>query len=68
MAPGHSWKLHEWAFIDLRRQIVDAHRDLLVNERIRDLEDQVKSLVAQVNKVIAEKDAMWERVRSREFS
>lgn len=56
-------KLHEGAILELRRKIVDAHRDLLVNERILDLEDQVKSLVAQVNKANAEKAEMWERVR-----
>ena len=48
----------------LRRDIVAAHSDILVSERIKDLEDQVKSLVAQVNKANAEKDKMWERVRS----
>lgn len=49
---------------NLRKQIVDAHRDLLVNERILDLEDQVKSLVEQVNKAKAEKEEMWQRYRS----
>lgn len=42
--------LFEQGFIKLRRDIVDAHRDLLVSERVLDLEDQVASLVAQVNK------------------
>lgn len=56
-------KLHESSVIELRRKIVDAHRDLLVSERIKDLEDQVKSLVAQVNQANAEKDRMWERLR-----
>lgn len=56
-------ELFEQGAVALRKKIVDAHRDLLVNERILDLEDQVKSLVAQVNKAIAEKEAMWERVR-----
>jgi len=37
---------------------------LMRDERIRDLEDQVMSLVAQVNKAIAEKEAMWERLRN----
>lgn len=56
--------LFEQGCIALRKQIVDAHRDVLVNERILDLEEQVKSLVAQVNKVTAEKEEMWQRVRS----
>lgn len=34
--------------IRLRRSIVEAHRDLIISERIKDLEDQVRSLVAQV--------------------
>lgn len=65
----HEWhsvihgKLFEQGAVALRKKIVDAHRDVLVNERILDLEDQVKSLVAQVNKAVAEKEAMWERVR-----
>ncbi len=56
-------RLFEQGCVKLRRDIVNAHRDLLVNERILDLEDQNKSLVAQVNKANAEKDAMWERCR-----
>ena len=54
----------EQGAIALRRDIVNAHRELLVNERILDLEDQVKSLVAQVNKANDEKDKMWERLRA----
>lgn len=70
--PDHEWhrvihgELFESGAVALRKAIVDAHRDLLVNERILDLEDQVKSLVAQVNKANAEKEAMWERVRECE--
>lgn len=56
-------KLFEQGCIKLRKDIVDAHRELLVNERILDLEDQNKSLVAQVNKANAEKDKMWERFK-----
>lgn len=55
-------ELFEQGCIALRKKIVDAHSDLLVNERILDLEDQVKSLVEQVNKAKAEKDAMWKRL------
>ena len=67
---AHEWhpiihgKLFEQGAIALRMQIVNAHRDLVANERIRDLEDQVKSLVAQVNKANAEKENMWERLRA----
>ena len=49
--------------VALRKKIVDAHRDLLVTERILDLEDQVKSLVEQVNKANAEKESLYERLR-----
>lgn len=56
-------KLFEHGGIALRAKLVAAYPDLLKNERILDLEDEVKSLIAQVNKANAEKDAMWERVR-----
>jgi hypothetical protein len=42
--------LFETGAIELRKKIVDAYPQLLKNERILDLEDQVKSLVEQVNK------------------
>lgn len=57
-------QLHENSCVALRRALVDAHRDLITSERILDLEDEVKSLVAQVNKANAEREAMWERVRA----
>lgn len=57
-------KLHENSCVELRREIVDAHRDLITAERIKDLEDINKSLIAQVNKANDEKNAMWERVRA----
>lgn len=41
--------LFEQGSIKLRRDIVAAHRDLITDERVKDLEDQVMSLVAQVN-------------------
>lgn len=44
-------RLFETGCIELRKQIVNAHADLLKNQRILDLEDQVKSLVAQVRKL-----------------
>lgn len=47
-------KLFETGAVALRHGIVDAHKDLIANERIKDLEDQVMSLVAQVNKLTRE--------------
>lgn len=71
---GHKREPHEWhsvihgalfeqGAVKLRADIVKAHRDLIANERILDLEDQVRSLVAQVNKANAEKEAMWQRLQ-----
>lgn len=60
--------LHENGAVALRRKIVDAHRELLATERLADLEDEVRSLVAQVNKANADKDRMYERARNGEFS
>lgn len=59
-------KLFEHGGIALRGKLVAAYPELLKNERILDLEDKIKSLIAQVNKTNAEKDAMWERLRSFE--
>ena len=58
--------LFEQGCVALRKSIVEAHRDLITNERILDLEDQVKSLVEQVDKATREKEAMWQRVRDLE--
>lgn len=58
-------KLFEQGVVALRKRIVEAHCDLIASERIKDLEDQVKSLVAQVNRANAEKDKMWERLQAR---
>jgi hypothetical protein len=41
--------------------IVEAHRDLITSQRILDLEDQVRSLVAQNNKLERERDDWRER-------
>lgn len=65
---AHEWhqvihgRLFEQGAVALRKQIVDAHRDVLVTERILDLEDQVQSLVAQNNKLEAEKERMADRL------
>ena len=56
-------RLFEQGAVELRKQVAQANEALIRDERIRDLEDQVKSLVAQVNKAVAEKDRMWERLR-----
>ncbi len=58
-------ELFEQGALALRAKVVNAHRELLVNERVLDLEDQVKSLVAQVNKANREKEEMWQRVRDQ---
>ena len=46
-------KLFETGCIEMRHKIVDAYSELLKNERILDLEDQVRSLVGQVRKLEA---------------
>ena len=51
-------KLFEHGCIVIRRQIVDAYPELLKSERILDLEDQVKSLVAQVRKLEARNEEL----------
>lgn len=64
--PSHSvihGKLFEGNTIELRRKVAQANEALLRDERIRDLEDQVKSLVEQVNKANAERESMWQRLR-----
>lgn len=58
-------RLFEQGAIALRKQIVDAFPDLLKNERILDLEDQVKSLTGQVTKLNA--DMERERVERLVF-
>lgn len=51
-------KLFESGSMRLRRDIVIAHRDLITSQRILDLEDQVKALVAQNNKKTDEIERM----------
>lgn len=55
-------RLFEQGCVALRKKIVEAHRDLLVNERLLDLEDQVKSLVAQNVKLIEEREGYQRRL------
>lgn len=55
-------RLFEQGCIALRKKLVEAHRDLITSERILDLEDQVKSLVAQVNKLDRDKETLIQRL------
>ena len=52
-------KLHEYGCLALRKKIVEAFPDLLKDERARDLEDQVQSLIKQLN----EKDDLIRRLQ-----
>ena len=54
-------KLFETGCIETRKQIVDAYPELLKNERILDLEDQVRSLVAQMCKLEARNSELVDR-------
>ena len=56
-------RLFEQGFVQLRRDVVAAHRDLIESQRILDLEDQVKALVAQVNKKTDEIERLHEERR-----
>lgn len=56
-------RLFETGALELRKKVAQANEALIRDERIRDLEDQVKSLVAQVNKANAERESMWQRLR-----
>ena len=60
--------LSENGSVVLRRKLAEAHRDLITSERIADLEDQVRSLVEQVNKAKRERDQILERARNGEFA
>jgi hypothetical protein len=58
-------KLFEQGCVLLRKKIAEAHRDLIASERILDLEDQVKSLVAQNNKLERELNEWRDRALGR---
>lgn len=65
--PSHSvihGRLFEQGALELRKKVAQANEALIRDERIRDLEDQVKSLIEQVNKATAEKEEMWQRLRN----
>jgi hypothetical protein len=57
--------LFEHGALALRKKIVDAYRDLLVDQRILDLEDQVKSLVGQVNRLTYKNCQLKQDARDR---
>lgn len=46
-----SSKLHESGPVELRRKIVEAHRDLITDARIADLEAQLKGLVEKYYRI-----------------
>jgi len=56
-------RLFETGAIELRKKAAQANEALIRDERIKDLEDQVKSLVEQVNKANNERENMWQRLR-----
>lgn len=56
-------RLFEQGALLLRKKIAEANEKLIRDERILDLEDQVKSLVLQLNKANAAKEEMWQRLR-----
>lgn len=53
--------LFETSGIEMRRQIVEAHPDLIISERIKDLESIVEGLKLQIKK----QDQEIERLRDR---
>lgn len=57
-------RLFEQGALELRKKVAQANEALLRDERIRDLEDQNKALVFQINTLEREKEEMWQRVRA----
>ena len=65
--PSHSvihGRLFEQGALELRKKVAQANEALLRDERIRDLEDQVKSLVEQLNKANAENERLRDRLHA----
>lgn len=56
-------KLFETGAVELRKQIVNAFPELLKSERVLDLEDQVSSLTAEVNRLSIRINEMVESCR-----
>lgn len=62
-----SSKLHESGPVELRRKIVEAHRDLITDQRIADLEAQLKGLVEKYYRIEhVDLPQMREKLRSAE--
>jgi hypothetical protein len=59
-------RLFEAGAIELRKKVAQANEALIRDERIKDLEDQVKSLVEQVNNANNEKATLLDRLRNGE--
>lgn len=57
-------KLFERGPVAIRRRLVEAHRDIIADQRMLDLEDQVRSLVEQNNIMRRERDDALERLRA----
>lgn len=57
-------KLFEQGAVLLRKQVASANEALVRDERILDLEDQVKSVVAQLNNANAELERLRDRLRA----
>lgn len=56
-------RLFETGAVELRKQIVEAHADLLKDERIKDMEAQIAALVTDITK----KDGEIERLRRERY-
>lgn len=54
-------RLFETSGLELRRKIVESHADLLVSERIKDLESAVEGLTLQVKELEQEKEGLYQR-------
>lgn len=55
-------RLFETGAVQLRKAVAQANEKLILDERILDLQDQVRSLVEQVNKANAQREEMWQRL------
>ncbi len=56
-------KLYDTNPIALRKRIVEAHADLLRNERIKDLESQVEGLSQQIRELSSDLERAYDRSR-----
>lgn len=58
-------RLHDHQLFELRRKIAETNEALLRDERIKDLQDQVKSLVEQINSKDRRIESLLEDARNR---